>query len=398
MIGTKLATLAACGFSCILAAAPAGAQIGGNGADGAFTPRTDTTLDTTRNGGVFQFTKIDIPAGVTVHLRGPNPARLLSQGPVVVAGTLEADGREVEPGPGGWRGGLTRLGFGVPGGDGQGPGGGKGASGFLDYVGKPATHAGVYGSALPFDLRGGSGGGGGSFPTASGRGPSGGGGGGTVVILADGAITITGSISTRGGHVDLWRFPPLAHGGPGSGGAVLIRGLDCVRISGRVSAAGGDVRWQGMRIGAHGGDGFVRIDAYRTCRVDLSGATITPAPRVALLPYLTELSPAVRGAVWRPRCAALPGDRIAWWMALRRLDTPFPPFGTIHLDYRPGGGFELIGTFTAPGGIDPMVGLDFLVPDDPRLRGMTFYGQAFNVLHAANGKPRLSNLLTTTVR
>ena len=54
------------------------AQIGGNGSQGQLHPTVDITLDTTH--GVFQFTSITIPAGVTVTLTGPNPAILLSQG------------------------------------------------------------------------------------------------------------------------------------------------------------------------------------------------------------------------------------------------------------------------------------------------------------------------------
>ncbi len=57
--------------------APVMAQVYGNGAHGALAPVTDVTLDTTANGGVFQFTSITIPAGVTVHLTGSNPATLL---------------------------------------------------------------------------------------------------------------------------------------------------------------------------------------------------------------------------------------------------------------------------------------------------------------------------------
>ena len=71
--------------------AGASAQVYGNGSDGALAPTSNLTLDTTANGGVFQFTSIQIPAGVTVHLTGPNPATLLCQGAVNVAGRLDAD-------------------------------------------------------------------------------------------------------------------------------------------------------------------------------------------------------------------------------------------------------------------------------------------------------------------
>lgn len=383
---------------------PVPAQIGGDGSDGPFTPRKDVTLDTTHHGGTFQFTTVRIPRGVTVTLTGPNPARLLSQGRVIIEGTLTADAKGITPGPGGYRGGRTVWGW-TGGEKGHGPGGGAGGRLLFDFPGKPAAHATqgsgkapTYGAAVPFDLRGGSGGGGGWHYSRSQIGPSGGGGGGSLVLFADGDITISGTVSARGADIVVGVFPPAGRGGPGSGGSILIRGLGCVRISGQVTATGGRLIQAGKPTSTRAGDGFVRIDGYRTCAPDLRGATIQPLPLVAGLPYLTQLEPPRLGQVWRPRCASLPGDRIAWWMSLRKLDTPFPPFGTIHLDFRPGGGFVLIGLFTLPGGVDPLAGLDVPIPNDRRLLGRTFYGQAFNILHAANGQPRLSNLLTSTVR
>src|SRR5262249_48371409 len=100
-----------------LVASSASAQIGGNGSDGVLTPSTDITLDTTNNGGLFQFTTIAIPVGVTVKLRGPNAARLLCQGSVEISGTLDADAGAA-PGPGGWDAGWQTTG--------EGPGGGSG--------------------------------------------------------------------------------------------------------------------------------------------------------------------------------------------------------------------------------------------------------------------------------
>ena len=89
-------------------AASLSAQTYGNGQDGALAPTSDITLDTTANGGVFQFTSIAIPAGVTVHLRGSNAARLLCTGGVSIAGTLEGDADpSLRGGPGGYDGSAS---------------------------------------------------------------------------------------------------------------------------------------------------------------------------------------------------------------------------------------------------------------------------------------------------
>src|SRR5262249_12803188 len=143
----------------LLSAAAACAQIGGNGSDGAFTPSTNLSLDTTNNGGLFQFTAIAIPAGITVRVIGANPARVLCTGLVGIRGTLDVRA-------GGYAGGIAFRGPINYATDGQGPGGGRAA--FTAGNGGHAAHAtsspnsGIptYGSNFPFDLQGGSGGGG----------------------------------------------------------------------------------------------------------------------------------------------------------------------------------------------------------------------------------------------
>ena len=64
------------------------AQFGGTGADGAFLPTTNTTLNTNANNGIFNFTDIEIPFGVTVQVIGENAAILLATGNVLIEGTL----------------------------------------------------------------------------------------------------------------------------------------------------------------------------------------------------------------------------------------------------------------------------------------------------------------------
>ena len=79
--------------------APALAQTfssGSSGADGAFTPTTNTTLTLPAN-GVFNFTTISIPSGVIVRFTrnaANTPVTLLSTASVTIAGT-ENDARRL---------------------------------------------------------------------------------------------------------------------------------------------------------------------------------------------------------------------------------------------------------------------------------------------------------------
>src|SRR5688572_11552675 len=122
----------------LLLATTVSAQVYGTGALGALSPATDITLDTTANGGVFNYTGIVIPPGVTVRLVGPNPAILLCQAGAIIAGTLDASGFDqpavnVPPtagGPGGYAGGAQHQ-------QGDGPGGGAGGG-----VGLPGAQSG----------------------------------------------------------------------------------------------------------------------------------------------------------------------------------------------------------------------------------------------------------------
>src|SRR3972149_6220902 len=67
---------------------------GSTGADGAFNPTTNTTLALPPN-GVFNFTTINIPAGVTVTFTRNTtntPVSLLASGNVIIAGTIDVSG------------------------------------------------------------------------------------------------------------------------------------------------------------------------------------------------------------------------------------------------------------------------------------------------------------------
>ena len=116
---------------------------GSTGADGVFNPAQSQTLQLPES-GVFNFTTINIPAGVTIRF-GRNsrntPVMILAQGNVTVAGKIDVSGLKGgqpfggQGGPGGFNGGaggpLTTLVNNQfypssPGVNGDGPGGGGG--------------------------------------------------------------------------------------------------------------------------------------------------------------------------------------------------------------------------------------------------------------------------------
>jgi len=115
---------------------------GSTGADGAFNPTANVTIPLPPS-GVFNYTTVNIPAGVTVrYLRntGNTPVTILASGDVTIAGTIDISGASgvqgsgsatlIGPGggaggPGGFDGGTGSNGIlGVVGGTGLGPGGG----------------------------------------------------------------------------------------------------------------------------------------------------------------------------------------------------------------------------------------------------------------------------------
>src|SRR5207237_547953 len=191
--------------------APARAQTfssGSSGADGAFTPTTNTTLPLPAN-GVFNLTTISIPSGVSVRFTrnaANTPVTLLATASVTIAGTLEVSatngGNVVDGtflgsnagagGPGGFDGGSGANGVAAAvGGTGLGPGGGgPGAGAGYAAAGGVVSPTGMrgapYGNAELLPLISCSGGGGGDAalgPTSAG------GGGGSVGRLRVEAYT-----------------------------------------------------------------------------------------------------------------------------------------------------------------------------------------------------------------
>lgn len=242
---------------------------GSTGADGAFAPTASVQLPIPAD-GVFNFTTISIPAGVTVSfatragVRHP-PISFLATGSVVVAGRIDVSGGNGGPsssgaqlftnggvaGPGGFDGGAGSNGLhSTSGAAGLGPGGGLpgSSSAFPGHAGHLVAAPGVsggraYGDARLVPLIGGSGGGGGASQLG-GTGSGGGGGGGALLLASSGTMTVNGSIVAAGGVGGPSGGPA---GGSGSGGAVrlvatTLAGTASINVNGGPGASPGRIR------------------------------------------------------------------------------------------------------------------------------------------------------------
>jgi hypothetical protein len=276
------------------------AESGSTGADGAFNPTIDTVLQLPAD-GIFNFTNVNIPAGVTVSFQKNDlntPVTLLATGDVTIAGTLHVngawsppvgaagdgnigdDGLPGEGGPGGYRGGYGGEPGQLPGAYGVGPGaggggvgkqscglggdgGGFGENGKSAKYSEPDNHGGTYGSEFLLPLVGGSGGGGGGGSDTF-HGSGGGGGGGALLIAASGTVNVAGAIRADGGSSGAAAGSGSGGtGGGGSGGAIRIF---ATRIEGNgaiTARAGvmGDQAYNWNCRGADGGDGRIRLEA-----------------------------------------------------------------------------------------------------------------------------------------
>jgi len=233
---------------------------GSTGADGAFAPTVNTQLQLPPD-GIFNFTDVTIPAGVSVTFAKNatnTPVTILASGDVTVAGTIDVNGGSAAhvgaagdgnlgddgvPGRGGSGGFDGGSGGQITdprrGGNGLGPGGGGGApaSGSLGCGGggggygsvggnppwcSPNLSGSSYGTPSLLPLIGGSGGGGGGGGTNF-RGGGGGGGGGAILIAVSGTVNVTGSILANGGSSGSTAGENRGgSGGGGSGGAIRI--------------------------------------------------------------------------------------------------------------------------------------------------------------------------------
>ena len=276
-------------------AAVAGEDLGG-GANGTFNPQSNTTL----SGGSYEYSSVNIPAGVTVTVTGPDALIIRSQGTITIAGTLDLAGKAGHTvtstensaggaggGGGGAKGGLCNYSGGSaqpgsgPGGGGKGInggyGGGGGGAGHASK-GSPGTNGAngeqpgqggdAYNSLDAGSIAAGSGGGAGAYGSATNSAGGGGGGGGGAVKLVAPEIAVTGAITAAGGAGgSVKNSRDGGAGGGGSGGSIWLVGGVVNAVGGTINATGGiggntnDSGSDGG-VGGNGSPGRVRIDAF----------------------------------------------------------------------------------------------------------------------------------------
>lgn len=299
-------------FFVTLAAAPAAAapfvESGSTGALGPLIPTTDLEIPLPDD-GVLHFTRVDIPAGVTVRFvrnSDNTPVYLLATDDVTIEGTIDVSGGAPVSSAG--LGGVSILGgVGGPGGSdggclnnsvgqwGLGPGGANtpqptnislspsGAASLIEAGTRSyATPVGgapqAYGASGYMPLHAGSGGGSALGFNNGGVGAGGGGGGG-IIIASSGRIVMNGEVNADGGS-------PSGAGSYGSGGfirlvAAEVEGTGHLYARGARATCNADA-WQ---VPGCSGDGLVRIEAY-----DLTG---TLGPGAVPAPFYSEPQPAV---------------------------------------------------------------------------------------------------------
>jgi hypothetical protein len=260
---------------------------GSTGADGAFNPASDIQMQMPAD-GVFNFTTVDIPVGVTVTFiknATNTPVYILATGDVDIAGTIDVSGGDAVNvsygvgGPGGFDGGVG--GGNGKGGNGLGPGGGSistnadqskqyGGGGGYGSAGGTWDSGGsggaVYGNDRLIPLIGGSGGAGGNWAYDNYNpwpGQGGGGGGGAILIASPETINIAGSILANGGNGARSTGTASSEGGGGSGGAIRLI-ANTISGNGSISAVGG-VTVTKYSSGT-GGNGRIRLEANSITR------------------------------------------------------------------------------------------------------------------------------------
>ena len=280
--------------ACLMAGSAAWAyDSGSTGADGAFNPAVDTVVQLPPS-GVFNFTSVNIPAGVTVRFKRNalnTPVIFLVQGNVTIAGTIDVSGgngtRTALPGvagPGGFDGGrggqADSQGRAAvwQGGAGQGPGGGEGGrpdgtayqvtvrqvsdnsvyttltcmdNRVVGYVnlGLGAGHA-SRGPDARFDSK--STWGATVYGTCNGS---------TPAALAYGSTDLQPLIGGSGGGGGRGNSTYPGAGGGGGGGAILVAASGSITVTGQVKANAGHGGYPDGGAGAGGSGGAIRLIA-----------------------------------------------------------------------------------------------------------------------------------------
>jgi hypothetical protein len=295
---------------------------GSTGADGALNPTADVELQLPPS-GIFQYTSVNIPSGVTVTFRknaNNTPVTILASGDVTVAGAIDVSGKPSQNvgtnvlldytfpgvgGPGGFdggRGGMSQVNSRAGNGLGPGAGGGGDRNSFCSGVaqggggggykgggginGVPfncgnnplntGTGGGGYGTDFIVPLLGGSGGGGAAGGNTY-QGAGGGGGGGAILIAASGTVNVTGAIRANGGKGGDAALNNLSVaggcGGAGSGGAIRIVASN-ITGNGSLNVSGGGtscIAFSASLQGGSGGIGRVSTQVATTGTINVTG-------------------------------------------------------------------------------------------------------------------------------
>jgi len=257
-----------------------------------------------------KYSNIEIGAGLTFAASGTDqPGVILrSTSHVVIGGDIVASASMQQAGPGGSQGGPTKT-------DGSGPGGGKagtapgiagngssGGGGGYATTGtagadSSAGNAGGPGGAMAGDPfiasyanNHSSGGGGGGQGTGGSIGV-GGGGGGSVEVSATGDVTISGTVTAKGGDSTAGVASlgvKGGDGGAGSGGLIFLRSGGTLTV-GTLSVAPGTPAGGG---GA-GSVGIIRVDTTSTtppAGAQIGPMFVTPPKTVTAYPTINVRS------------------------------------------------------------------------------------------------------------
>jgi hypothetical protein len=253
-----------------------GSPFPSNGSAGPFAPTKNTVLAA----GIYQFTTVNIPAGVTITTNGTGVLELRAQGDVTIAGTIDVSGAHGSPtqpnlGSGGGATGDPNT-IGADGTDTACPQGGTGGMGAL---GAATTTGSALCTGTVANTSGGFGGGaGGQFQAGGGAGgggyAGGGGGRGGAGASMDGTGGAAATSVGLGGQPDGGTYAGAnglcdSLGGCGGGGGSIGHGaiVDLAVVStfrpgsggggGGASAVTQQVRQGGA--GGGGGGGALRI-------------------------------------------------------------------------------------------------------------------------------------------
>ena len=230
---------------------------------------------------IFVVKSLEVNKGAALEVTGADALAVYATGNIKVEGTIHASGSGMFAGAGGGAGGKSNGADGAPCNNGHGMGGDQGGSGYnqveaggggggrivkggkggdSSYYSKPKGGPGGAannGQTLT-PLYGGCGAGAGGGPdtggVAGGAGGYGGGGGGAIQLSANGALSISGTITTpgaggEGGHGG------GGGGGGGSGGAILLEGITLTHAGYLAANGGGGGSGSGSTSWASSNDG-----------------------------------------------------------------------------------------------------------------------------------------------